>query len=128
MDQARLFLDLSNHLTLVVPKMESGNVFGLMILGSFFVSLVKFINESQTDLSQVMKYNRERTNIIANISKYPHCEDVRKTLADYDDEHTTRFQMYAESMRMRYCLIHDHYLKNKERIQQPVPESPIDMF
>lgn len=128
MDQARIFLDISNQLTLSVPKMESGNTFGLMILGSFFMHLVKFVNESQCDLSLVMKCNRDRSNLIGNISQYPHCQDARSALENYDDEHATRFQMYAETLRMRYCVITDLYLKNKEKLQQPVPENPMDLF
>ena len=128
MDQARIFLDVSNQLTLIVPKMQSGNTFGLMILGSFFMHLVKFINESQIDLSLVMKYNRDRSNLIGNISQYPHCEDARKALENYDDEYATKFQMYAQHLRMRYCIVTDLYLKNKDKLQEPVPENPMDLF
>ena len=127
-DQVRRCIDLKIQLALIVPKIQSGNTFGLMILGSFFMSLATCANESQVDLGTILKFNKERLSLIRTISQYPDCEDARCQLRHFDDNQWTRFQFYAEQMRTRYLLLQDLYLKNRERIHRPMPDSPISLF
>ena len=127
-DQARLLLDVSEHLTLLVPTQQSGNLFGLMILGSFFMHIVKFTNESQKDLAKLMTLNRDRVKLVTDVAKYPDCEDARSALRYLDDEHAARYESYAEQIRNRYCILLDAYIKNRERIHEPVTENPMVTF
>ena len=126
--QSKLFLEVSNLLSLVVPKIQSGGAFGLLILSSFFMTLVAFMREAQSDLTLCQNFNVSRCNLITRIAKFPHCADARSALEQHDAAVRHQFEMHAQRVRMRYVLITDHYIKNRDMIHEPVPENPIHMY
>lgn len=62
------------------------------------------------------------------ISKYPHCEDARKSLAALEESVVFRLELMAQQIRDRYVAIYDQYTKNMEKIVQPRGNEPRNFY
>lgn len=105
--------------TLLIPKIEDGNNFGVSIQEETLSELRQVESETASYLDQVSKYFLTRAQIIAKAAKYPHVEDYRQFVIELDEKEFLSLRLIACELRNHYSTLHDMILKNIEKIKKP---------
>lgn len=113
--------ELKFAVTLMVPKVEDGNNFGVAIQETVMHAIG--INErwAQGRLSKFEAYFNSRGNIICWIAKWPHCDDFRKCLEEADQKFFLILCLMVSEMREGYIYLNDLIVKNLEKVKNPRP-------
>jgi len=105
--------------TLLIPKIEDGNNFGVQIQEETLGELRSVESESASFLDQISKYFLTRGQIIAKAAKYPHVGDYRQFVIELDEKQLLSLRLIAAELRNHYSVLHDMILKNIEKIKKP---------
>lgn len=105
--------------TLLIPKIEDGNNFGVQIQEETLGELRSVESESASFLDQMTKYFLTRAQVIAKAAKYPHVEDFRQFIIELDEKQFLSLRLIAAELRNHYSVLHDMILKNIEKIKKP---------
>lgn len=105
--------------TLLIPKIEDGNNFGVSIQEETLSELRQVESETASFLDQVSKYFLTRGQIVAKAAKYPHVEDYRQFIIELDEKEFLSLRLIAAELRNHYSTLHDMILKNIEKIKKP---------
>jgi len=105
--------------TLLIPKIEDGNNFGVQIQEETLGELRSVESESASFLDQISKYFLTRGQIIAKAAKYPHVDDYRQFIIELDEKQFLSLRLIAAELRNHYSVLHDMILKNIEKIKKP---------
>ncbi|XP_076823000.1 proteasome activator complex subunit 3-like [Clavelina lepadiformis] len=105
--------------TLLIPKIEDGNNFGVSIQEETLSELRQVEGESASFLDQISKYFFTRGQIIAKAAKYPHIGDYRQFIGELDEKQFLSLRLIASELRNHYSVLHDMIIKNIEKIKKP---------
>lgn len=105
--------------TLLIPKIEDGNNFGVSIQEDTLAELRQVESEAASFLDQISRYFITRAKIVTKVSKYPHVEDYRRFVIEIDEKEFLSLRLIICELRNHYSVLHDMILKNIEKIKKP---------
>uniref|UniRef100_A0AAY4DDU2 Proteasome activator PA28 C-terminal domain-containing protein n=1 Tax=Denticeps clupeoides TaxID=299321 RepID=A0AAY4DDU2_9TELE len=106
-------------LTLLIPRIEDGNNFGVSIQEETVAELRTVEGEAASYLDQISRYYITRAKLVSKIAKYPHVEDYRRTVTEIDEKEYISLKIIVSELRNQYVTLHDMILKNIEKIKRP---------
>nr|CAB3265250.1 proteasome activator complex subunit 3-like [Phallusia mammillata] len=105
--------------TLLIPKIEDGNNFGVSIQEETLSELRQVESETASYLDQISKYFFTRGQIVSKIAKYPHVGDYRQFVSEIDEKQLLSIRLMTAELRNHYSTLHDMIIKNIEKIKKP---------
>jgi len=106
-------------ITYMVPRIEDGNNFGVSIQEETLSEARQVESEAATYLDQISRYFMTRGKIIAKVAKYPHVNDIRRTVAELDEKEFISLRLIVHELRNNYVSLHDMIMKNLDKIKKP---------
>lgn len=106
-------------ITYLVPRIEDGNNFGVSIQEDALAEARQVEVEGAQYLDQLTRYFMTRGKIIAQIAKYPHVVDLRRTVKELDEKQFVSLRLMVCELRNSYAMLHDLITKNLEKIKKP---------
>ncbi|CAG5132362.1 unnamed protein product, partial [Candidula unifasciata] len=86
----------------LIPKIEDGNNFGVSIQEDVVAEARQVESEASSYLDQISRYYLQRARIISKIAKYPHIEDYRQSIKEFDERQILNLQNAILEMRNHY--------------------------
>ncbi|CAJ0596801.1 unnamed protein product [Cylicocyclus nassatus] len=135
MDQVRpLLRDAVEHvnkvkmwITLLIPRIEDGNNFGVSIQEETLGEVRNVESEAASFLDQMSRYFTSRAKLLTKIAKYPHVDDYRRAILDMDEKQFINIRLVVLEMRNHFSTLYDIITKNIEKIKKP-RNSNMDML
>ncbi|XP_012940792.1 proteasome activator complex subunit 3 [Aplysia californica] len=112
----------------LIPKIEDGNNFGVSIQEDVVAEARQVESEASSYLDQVTRYYLQRARIISKIAKYPHIEDYRQSIKEFDERQMLNLQNAILEMRNHYASLHDIIMKNIDKIKVPRSANAHNMY
>ncbi|RZC35498.1 PA28 beta domain containing protein [Asbolus verrucosus] len=110
----------------MIPKVEDGNNFGVSIQEET-LTLVQSVESSAAHFyDNISRYFRSRAKVIKSIIKFPDVEDFRRGILELDEKEYLRFCLVMSDIRNHYCVLHDIFLKNLDKLKKPRPTQPTE--
>lgn len=103
----------------LIPKIEDGNNFGVSIQEDVVAEARQVESEASSYLDQITRYYLQRARIISKIAKYPHVEDYRQSIKEFDERQMLNLQNAILEMRNHYASLSDIIMKNIDKIKTP---------
>ncbi|KAL6725976.1 hypothetical protein Aduo_007992 [Ancylostoma duodenale] len=146
MDQVRpLLRDAVEHvnkvkmwITLLIPRIEDGNNFGVSIQEETLGEVRNVESEAASFLDQMSRYFTSRAKLLTKVAKYPHVDDYRRAILDMDEKQFINircfviipsifdvafefvlFRLVVLEMRNHFSTLYDIITKNIEKIKKP---------
>ncbi|XP_008571781.1 PREDICTED: proteasome activator complex subunit 3-like [Galeopterus variegatus] len=111
--------DLSRIRSLLIPKVEDGNNFGVSIQEDTVDQLWTVESTAASYLRRFSTYYNTRAKLVSKIVKYPQVEDYHRTVAEVDENEYLSVRQILLHLRNQYATLHDVILKNIEKIKTP---------
>lgn len=115
-------------ITLMMPKIEDGNDFGVRIQRQAVNCIKSAENTTQYRLKQIGIYYRIRGFMLTEIAKYPHIQDYRRALREEEESAYVTVCLAVRELLESYARIHDLICKNLEKIKKPKGEQEFSMY
>uniref|UniRef100_A0A2C9L803 Proteasome activator PA28 C-terminal domain-containing protein n=1 Tax=Biomphalaria glabrata TaxID=6526 RepID=A0A2C9L803_BIOGL len=112
----------------LIPKIEDGNNFGVSIQEDVVAEARQVESEAASYLDQISRYYLQRARIISKIAKYPHIEDYRQSIKEFDERQMLNLQNAILEMRNHYASLHDIIMKNIDKIKVPRSANAQNMY
>jgi len=112
----------------LIPKIEDGNNFGVSIQEDVVAEARQVESEASSYLDQITRYYLQRARIISKIAKYPHVEDYRQAIKEFDSRQMLNLQNAILEMRNHYASLHDIIMKNIDKIKMPRSQNTTNMY
>uniref|UniRef100_A0A8R1I3F4 Proteasome activator complex subunit 3 n=1 Tax=Caenorhabditis japonica TaxID=281687 RepID=A0A8R1I3F4_CAEJA len=106
-------------ITLLIPRIEDGNNFGVGIQEETLAEVRNVESEAASFLDQMSRYFTTRGKLITKIAKYPHVDDYRRAILDMDEKQFINIRLVVLEMRNHFSTLHDMIMKNYEKIKVP---------
>jgi len=106
-------------ITYNMPRIEDGNNFGVSIQEETLSEARQVESEAATYLDQISRYFMTRGKIIAKVAKYPHVNDIRRTVKELDEKQFFSLRLIMHELRNNYVSLHDLIMKNLDKIKKP---------
>ncbi|UMM23020.1 hypothetical protein L5515_003939 [Caenorhabditis briggsae] len=106
-------------ITLLIPRIEDGNNFGVGIQEETLSEVRNVESEAASFLDQMSRYFTTRGKLITKIAKYPHVDDYRRAILDMDEKQFINIRLVVLEMRNHFSTLHDMIMKNYEKIKVP---------
>ncbi|VDK71971.1 unnamed protein product [Cylicostephanus goldi] len=129
-------------ITLLIPRIEDGNNFGVSIQEETLGEVRNVESEAASFLDQMSRYFTSRAKLLTKIAKYPHVDDYRRAILDMDEKQfiniryiflliflcdSARSRLVVLEMRNHFSTLYDIITKNIEKIKKP-RNSNMDML
>lgn len=115
-------------ITYMIPKIEDGNNFGVSIQEDTMSEARQIETEAATYLDQMSRYFLTRGKIVSKVAKYPHVDDYRRTIAEFDEKEFISLRLIIVEMRNHYAGLHDLITKNLDKIKKPRSTNTDNMY
>ncbi|XP_064402317.1 proteasome activator complex subunit 3-like isoform X2 [Halichondria panicea] len=102
-----------------IPKIEDGNNFGVSIQEDILAEVSKAEADSAKFMEQISRYFSVRAKLVSKAAKYPHLDDYRRGINEYDEKVFLSFKIMLMELRNIYAILYDVIIKNFEKIKQP---------
>ncbi|RUS84773.1 hypothetical protein EGW08_007457 [Elysia chlorotica] len=112
----------------LIPKIEDGNNFGVAIQEDVVSEARQVESEASAYLDQISRYYLQRARIITKIAKYPHIDDYRQSIKEFDQRQVVNLQNAILEMRNHYASLHDIIMKNIDKIKVPRSQRAHNMY
>jgi len=112
----------------LIPKIEDGNNFGVSIQEDVVAEARQVESEASSYLDQISRYYLQRARIISKIAKYPHIEDYRQSIKEFDERQMLNLQNAILEMRNHYASLFDIIMKNIDKIKVPRSANAQNMY
>jgi len=106
-------------ITLLIPKIEDGNNFGVGIQEEVLNEVQAVQTESILKLDAVAKYFVGRGELLAKIAKHPFIDDYHRAVKELDEREYLNIQFTISELRSHYVLLLDTISKNYDKIKKP---------
>ncbi|BFY98223.1 hypothetical protein BsWGS_01263 [Bradybaena similaris] len=112
----------------LIPKIEDGNNFGVSIQEDVVAEARQVESEASSYLDQISRYYLQRARILSKIAKYPHIEDYRQSIKEFDERQILNLQNAILEMRNHYASLFDIIMKNIDKIKVPRSANAQNMY
>lgn len=106
-------------ITLLIPRIEDGNNFGVSIQEETLGEVRNVESEAASFLDQMSRYFTSRAKLLTKVAKYPHVEDYRRAILDMDEKQFINVRLVVLEMRNHFSTLYDIITKNIEKIKKP---------
>jgi len=106
-------------ISLLIPRIEDGNNFGVSIQEEVLNEVHRIQTESVNYLDAISRYFITRAKIISKVAKYPYVDDYNRAVKEVDEKEYLNIQFSINEIRSHYMLILDVVSKNYEKIKKP---------
>lgn len=106
-------------ISLLIPRIEDGNNFGVSIQEEVLNEVHRIQTESVNYLDAISRYFITRAKIISKVAKYPFVDDYSRAVKEVDEKEYLNIQFSINEIRSHYMLILDVVSKNYEKIKKP---------
>lgn len=110
---------LKMWITLLIPKIEDGNNFGVSVQEDTLGEARQVESEAASYLDQISRYYITRAKLVSKVAKYPHIDDYRQAVRELDEKEYISLRLISCELRNHYASLHDIILKNMEKIKKP---------
>ncbi|VDI24832.1 proteasome activator subunit 3 (PA28 gamma) [Mytilus galloprovincialis] len=110
---------LKMWITLLIPKIEDGNNFGVSVQEDTLGEARQVESEAASYLDQISRYYITRAKLVSKVAKYPHLDDYRQSVRELDEKEFISIRLISCELRNHYASLHDIILKNMEKIKKP---------
>lgn len=110
---------LKMWITLLIPKIEDGNNFGVSVQEDALGEARQVESEAASYLDQISRYYITRAKLVSKVAKYPHLEDYRQAVRELDEKEYISIRLITCELRNHYASLHDVILKNMDKIKKP---------
>ncbi|XP_050427985.1 proteasome activator complex subunit 3 isoform X2 [Adelges cooleyi] len=110
---------LKMWVSLLIPKIEDGNNFGVSIQEDTLAEIQQVEVEASNYLDQVSRYYASRAKLVSKVVKYPYIEDYRRSVEELDEKQYLSISLTMHEIRNRYSTLHDIVIKNFDKIKKP---------
>jgi len=115
-------------ITLLIPKIEDGNNFGVGVQEDALGELRQVEAECATYLDQLSRYFLTRGKMISKVIKYPSISDYRRCIEELDSKQFVSLRFMLSENRNHYCTMADLINKNMEKIRKPRSSHSAPMY
>ncbi|KAJ1366566.1 hypothetical protein KIN20_038439 [Parelaphostrongylus tenuis] len=106
-------------ITLLIPRIEDGNNFGVSIQEETLGEVRNVESEAASFLDQMSRYFTSRAKLLTKVAKYPHVDDYRRAILDMDEKQFINVRLVVLEMRNHFSTLYDLITKNIEKIKKP---------
>lgn len=106
-------------ITLLIPRIEDGNNFGVSIQEETLGEVRNVESEAASFLDQMSRYFTSRAKLLTKVAKYPHVDDYRRAILDMDEKQFINIRLVVLEMRNHFSTLYDLITKNIEKIKKP---------
>lgn len=106
-------------ISLLIPRIEDGNNFGVSIQEEVLNEVHRIQTESINYLDAISRYFITRAKIVSKVVKYPFVDDYTRAVKEVDEKEYLNIQFSMNEIRSHYMLILDVISKNYEKIKKP---------
>merc|ERR1711881_727526 len=106
-------------ISLLIPRIEDGNNFGVSIQEEVLNEVHRIQTESVQYLDAISRYFITRAKIISKVAKSPFVDDYNRAVKEVDEKEYLNIQFSINEIRSHYMLILDVVSKNYEKIKKP---------
>jgi len=106
-------------ISLLIPRIEDGNNFGVSIQEEVLNEVHRIQTESMNYLDAISRYFITRAKIISKVAKYPYVDDYNRAVKEVDEKEYLNIQFSINEIRSHYMLILDVVSKNYEKLKKP---------
>lgn len=85
-------------ITLLIPRIEDGNNFGVGIQEETLSEVRNVESEAASFLDQMSRYFTTRGKLITKIAKYPHVDDYRRAILDMDEKQFINIRLEQQKL------------------------------
>lgn len=115
-------------ITLLIPKIEDGNNFGVGVQEDALAELRQVEAECATYLDQLSRYFLTRGKMLSKVLKYPAIIDYRRCIQELDSKQFVSLRFMLSENRNHYCTMADLINKNMEKIRKPRSSNHAPMY
>jgi len=113
-------------ISLLIPRIEDGNNFGVSIQEEVLNEVHRIQTESINYLDTISRYFITRAKIVSKVAKYPFLDDYRRAVKEVDEKEYLNIQFSVNEIQSHYMLILDVVSKNYEKIKKPRSSNNIE--
>ncbi|CAH1712827.1 proteasome activator complex subunit 3-like isoform X1 [Aphis gossypii] len=106
-------------ITLLIPKIEDGNNFGVSIQNTVLKLIRNIDSASKTYLDKWSRYCAYRGKLISKVVKYPFIEDYRVAIEEFDEKQHLDVSLILREIYFFNTVLYDVIIKNIEKIKNP---------
>lgn len=106
-------------ISLLIPRIEDGNNFGVSIQEEVLSEVHGVQSESIKYLDTISRYYITRAKLASKIIKYPFIDDYRRAVEEVDENEYLKLEFCLNKIKSDYVLILDILSKNYEKIKKP---------
>jgi len=110
---------LKMWISFLIPKIEDGNNFGVSIQEDTLSEIQAVESEAAAFFDQISRYFLSRAKVVSKVAKYPHIEDYRRAVVEFDEKEYLTLWLVVCEIRNRYSSLHDIVIKNMEKLKKP---------
>ncbi|KAK6019332.1 proteasome activator pa28 beta subunit [Ostertagia ostertagi] len=101
-------------ITLLIPRIEDGNNFGVSIQEETLSEVRNVESEAASFLDQMSRYFTSRAKLLTKVAKYPHVDDYRRAILDMDEKQFINVRQDGSILYISECMkdIDDFVFKN----------------
>ncbi|KAL5291995.1 PSME3.2 family protein [Megaselia abdita] len=110
---------LKMWISFMIPKIEDGNNFGVSIQEDTLSEVQAVEAEAAAYFDQISRYFLSRAKVVTKVAKYPHIEDYRRAVVEFDEKECLTLWLILCEIRNRYSALHDIVTKNMEKLKKP---------
>ncbi|GMR42410.1 hypothetical protein PMAYCL1PPCAC_12605, partial [Pristionchus mayeri] len=115
-------------ITLLIPRIEDGNNFGVSIQEEALNEVRATESEAASFLDQLSRYFVGRAKLLTKVAKYPHVADYRRAILDMDEKQFVNIRLIITELRNHFATLHDMITKNMEKIKKPRSSNHDSMY
>ncbi|GMS89469.1 hypothetical protein PENTCL1PPCAC_11644, partial [Pristionchus entomophagus] len=115
-------------ITLLIPRIEDGNNFGVSIQEEALNEVRATESEAASFLDQLSRYFVGRAKLLTKVAKYPHVADYRRAILDMDEKQFVNIRLIITELRNHFATLHDMITKNMEKIKKPRSSNHDNMY
>lgn len=121
-------LSLKVGISLMKPKIEDGNNFGVEIQEEALELIYSIEEDVYSRLKSISNYYVSRAELVTKLIKNPSIEDYRNAIKERDEVFNAFLCVSLILVRNYYANIHDFVAKNLNKIKKPKTEGNEDML
>merc|ERR1711892_1456104 len=110
---------LRNWITLLIPKAEDGNNFGVEVQEQCLVKLVEVEKDMHMMIEIHAGYHLERSHILGKLITCPDIQDYSQYIYDADERQCRKLQDSAHKLRSHYNTVYRTLTNNYDKITAP---------
>jgi proteasome activator subunit 2 (PA28 beta) len=110
-------------ITMLIPKMEDGNNFGVAVQEEVNNALDEVESHTYNVLEGCQKYHQIRAKYVEKTIKHPHIDDFRRAIIERDQMEWMSRRSAIIDLRNNYATLFDMITKNLDKVTKPKGEN-----